>query len=188
MYFDPLSTLIVTSLINGAKIISEKAGKDSSAKYYRDNLKMYNDMLNGTIRGIRERSDIGLCPEVTLDQIKQHICSIRNVCSAIKCGYGDVAIEQDNQEYIINLLEKCVEQCHECEVRYANNPKRVEEYRKKVQSYENILNKANELKEKQTRANHEEQKIQKKTDEISSIILIVSCIILIVVLIGTLSL
>lgn len=187
MCFDPLSALILTSLINGVEIISEKMRRDSSDEYYRDALKMSNKLLNGTIRGIREKSGVELCPEITLDQIQGHIRASRNCCPAVRCGYGEITIDPDNQEYIINLLEKCAAQYREYEERYSKSTKLSETYRERAESYEKTIAEAKELKEKHAMKLKEEQIAQEKTDMYIVGILLVVIVAVILFIVSILS-
>lgn len=178
MYFDPLSTWLVTLIADGIIVTNEKFG-DSSAQsqYDQERIKQGNQWLNSDIRRVKEKYGL-FSPEMAYNQIQLHIKTTKNTL-AFKYANGQIMIDLDNQEYIILVLEACAK-------RY-NNDSPVEEHRKKAEWYKKAAIEARKRKEQYTK-NIEETYIEKrnvkeKQQSISNIYMIIGLIILIIFLI-----
>ena len=138
MYFDPLSSWLVSLLSSGIVLADEKSRGTSALEYDQKRIKQYNTMLNGDIRNVKKKYGLML-PETALKQIKIHITATKK-CFGFQYANGQIIIDLDNQEYIVELLQACERECR----KYDN----VEEYRKKAEWYRNKAAEAKRRKER----------------------------------------
>ena len=137
MFFDPISTWLVVLIADGMLIADEKCKSKSVAEIDRNRVKRCNEMLNGDIRRIKNKYGLILAEEA-YNQIKLHINVTKNSFS-FQYAHGQIVIDIDNQEYIIQVLEACAERYS----KYDN----VEEYHKKAEWYKNAAIEARRKKE-----------------------------------------
>ena len=72
MYFDPLSTCLVTLITDGTIVAGEKFGGSSAqSQYDQERIKQGNQWLNGDIRKVKEKYGLVL-PETAHEQIQCH--------------------------------------------------------------------------------------------------------------------
>ncbi len=106
MFFDPVSTWLVTVLVNGATAAKEKWGDVGLTEYEKECVAQRNQFLNDFIR--REKKSFGLaCPDDTLGDIKRYIDRNFTNSYLFEPGRGQIVIKLDNQDYIIELLDAC---------------------------------------------------------------------------------
>lgn len=174
MYFDPLSTWLVVLIADGINLAGEKIGVSSAqSEYDRERIKRGNEWLNADIRRIKK--DYGLIlPEMAYEQIQLHIKTTKNSL-AFKYTDGQIVIDLDNQEYIIEVLEECAKRFSKYEA--------VEEYRKKSEWYKNATAEARRRKEiyvKEAEATRiKEKQEREKAQTMSNIYLVVGLLIIV---------
>lgn len=180
MYFDPLSAWLVTLIVNGILIADENSGGRKISEYKQDEIKRINNHLNADIRSIKEKYGLRLS-ELAYKQIELHIKIIKNSYSFKSTG-GQIIIDLDNQEYIINILEECAKNFSQYESK---------EYREKAEWYKNAAIEARQRKElyaKKLEVNRMMEAKQKEINQtLSNVCLIVGAIIFTVFIIFLLS-
>ena len=171
MYFDPLSTWLVTLVADGIIVAGEKFdGGSSQAQYDQARIKQGNEWLNGDIKRVKEKYGLVL-PEAAYEQIQRHIKATKNLL-VFKHTDAPIVIDLDNQEYIIELLEACSKL-------YSNYS--YEEAQTKTQWYKNAAIEARKRKEQyaikieQTRIKESEEKEKQQT--MSNIYLVIGLVL-----------
>ena len=171
MYFDPLSAWLVSLIADGIIIADEKTRGGSASEYEEKRIQQGNAMLNGDIRRIKAKYGYDL-PEMALDQVKLHIRVTQNSFPFQK-AYGRIVIDLDNQDYIIELLEKCADSY----LPYTS----VDQFRQKVETYRNEAAEAKRRRAIHAKALEEAQAREAKQREhdqtMSNIYLVVGLII-----------
>lgn len=182
MYFDPISAWLVALLFDGSEIILEQTrGNTVVDDFYRDRIQRRNRSLNSDIRRVRAKYEL-IAPEHALNQIQRHI---RISKIDIPSQYGDdvICIEQDNQEYIIALLESCVDSYHK-DLQKAlsfNQTKTANEYKEKIQSYQKVIANVREYQKHQTEKQKAALIKREKEKQIENTIKIILIVIALVI-------
>ncbi len=170
MYFDPLSAWLVALIADGIVVAGERSRGGSVSEYDQKRVKQANEMLNGDIRRVKDKYGLSL-PEMAYEQIQLHIRVTKNSFS-FQYAHGQIAIDLDNQEYIIALLEACSKWYSKYSYDEAN---------KKTEWYKNVAIEARRRKElyakelEETRIREEKQR--EKDQAMSNIYLVVGLII-----------
>lgn len=171
MYFDPLSAWLVSLIANGIVIAGEKSKGGSIAEYHQKNIQQSNRMLNANIRRIKEKHGLVLA-ESAFEKIQLHIRTVTKSYS-FQAANGQIVLDLDNQEYIIDLLEECA--------KYFSQYKSVEKYRQKAEWYKNAAIEAKLRKEQYAKelevTRLKEAKQREKEQTMSNIYLIIGLII-----------
>lgn len=165
MYFDPISAWLVALLFDGTEIIFEQArGKTVVDDFYRDRIESRNRSLNSDIRRVRAKYEL-IAPEYTLNLIQRHVCLCKKDIPP-QYGVDVICIAQDNQEYIIALLESCVASYYEDEQKALsfNQTNMAGEYRTKIQSYQKVIANVREYQKHQAEK-HEATLIKKEKEK-----------------------
>ena len=159
MYFDPLSAWLVALIADGLVIAGEKCGSGSAqADWDRERIIQGNKWLNNDIRNIK--SKYGLDSSImAYEKIQMRIRTTKNSI-AFKYANGEIAIDPDNQEYIITLLETCAKHYS----RYT-----FEEAKRKAEWYSNAAIEARRRKE-QFVAKIEENRIKEEKETLHSLL------------------
>ena len=172
MYFDPISAWLVALLFDGAEVLAEKSRGGSIAEYHKERIVQLNRNLNGSIRRERQKYELDL-PEMALERIQLHIRTAKRSFE-FQQGNAEIIIDSDNQDYIIALLEACVDKYHEYEKKYSYSAKAVEEYRTKAASYQEVIAKTKLEKEMRAKEEAEAKLKQEKERESTSIMTILA--------------
>lgn len=155
MYFEPISAWLVALIADGIILIDEKSRGPTVTEYNQKHVKQSNEILNNNIRRVRKDYGLGL-PEMAFEKIKLHIQTTQKDFS-FRYAHGQILIDLDNQDYIIELLEAC-------EKRFSQHSI-VEEYRKKAEWYKSAANEAKRRKEEYIKKCEEERILNEKTQE-----------------------
>lgn len=105
-FFDPLTSWITVLIADGIMVADEKCKGPSKSELDRKHVKQSNDMLNADIRRIKEKYGLVLA-DMAYDQIQLHI-KITREGTLFQLANGQIELTPENQDYIIEVLEKCV--------------------------------------------------------------------------------
>ena len=184
MYFDPISAWLVALLFDGAEIIAERTkGGTVIEEYNRERIESRTRSLNSDIRRMKAKCEL-IMPEYTLNQIQRHIYLIKKDLQ-FQQGNGEITIDPDNQDYIIALLESCVETYHKDEERALtlNQSELAKKYRAKIESYQKVITDTRELKERQIKEREESRIRKEKQNENTGKVIILGVIIVVLIII-----
>lgn len=181
MYFDPISAWLVALLFDGAEVLAEQTRGGTIAEYHKERIAQLNRNLNGSIRRERKKYELAV-PEMELERIQLHI-RIAKKSFEFQQGNGEIIIDPDNQDYIIALLEACVDKCHEYEKKSSYSAKAVEEYRTKAASYQEVIAKAKLEREKRAKAEAEAKLKQEKEHENTNVMTLFAILAVIIIVI-----
>lgn len=171
MFFDPVSTWLVVLIADGILVSDERIKSKDVKELDQKHVKQSNIFLNAQIRKIKEKYGLTLAEEA-FNQIKLQINTTKNSFS-FQYAHGQIVIDSDNQEYIIQVLEACSERY----IKYDS----VEEYRQKAEWYKTAAVEARKKKEQYvkelevTRA--EDEKRKEKERALSVMYLVVGLVI-----------
>lgn len=168
MYFDPLSAWLVALIADGT-VASGGRRNGSTSEHHQKYIKLSNETLNQDIRRLRQASGL-TSPETTYDQIKLLVQQTRNDPS-FQCAHGHIIIAQDNQEYIINLLEACSKW-------YSKYPDA--ESKNKANRYKRAAKEAREIAKNLEETRLREEAKEKRTTLIFLVAAIISVILIII--------
>lgn len=137
MYFDPVSGWLVALLVDGAVMLSEQTHGKQGKEFVRNEIENNNKLLNNDIRRIKDKYGF-ISSERQLKEVQRRINNA-NSSLAVEIWGGQIHIDSDNQDYIIELLEACIKQYYDNELKWSDSPKLKEEYRAKIEEYEKVL-------------------------------------------------
>ena len=117
MYFDPLTTWIVSLLANGSVLSGEYVSNAEVTRYYKNKVKESNIRLNSELRRLLlNRSSLA---DFQVSRIRHFLEYYKN---RFEYRYGAVELAPDVQELMINLFRKYVSEHKEilkkCEETY----------------------------------------------------------------------
>lgn len=136
MYFDPISTWLVSLIADGIVVAGNKGKCFSVTEYEQKRINEANASLNANIRRIKDKYGLVLA-EAAYKQIQMHIQSTLNTISFHNM-HGQINIDLDNQEYIIDIFDECAKRYSQYES--------VEKYQKKAEWYRKAASEAREKK------------------------------------------
>lgn len=176
MYFDPLSAWLVSLVSNGIVVSGEKSLGGNTADYHQKRINQSNDMLNGDIRRIKNKYGLS-SPEIAYEQIQLHI-SVTKKSFSFQSANGQIVIDIDNQEYIIEILEECA--------KFYSQYESLEEYRTKAEWFKKAATEARRRKEQYAKVLEEnrirEAKEKEKEQTMTNIYVVVGFLIIFVFL------
>lgn len=168
MYFDPLSAWLVALIADGV-VASGGRHNSSMSEHHQKYVKLSNETLNQDIRRLRQERGF-TSPETTYEQIKLLVQQTRNDPS-FQCARGHIIIAQDNQEYMINLLEACAEW-------YSKYPDA--ESKNKANRYKRAAKEAREIAKNLEETRIREEAKEKRTTLILLVVAIISLIFIMI--------
>lgn len=177
MYFDPLSTWLVVLIANGINLASEKCGGNvAQTVYEHECATKVNEWLNKELRWIKKKHGVRNA-NWAFDEV--HQCITRASKSyPFNCSRGEIIIELDNQDYLIELLEECAKQYTNRRIKFY-----LSEEGKDAEWYKNAAIEARRLRTKYLHETRLKEEQQKKNEAIGCGFLIVLSFAFIVLLV-----
>lgn len=174
MYFDPLSTWLVVLIADGIILFNEKTKSKAAVEYSQKVVKQNNSILNAQIRRIREQYGLNY-PEEAYKKIKRQINAIQRSWS-FQYAHGQIIIDIDNQDYIIDILEACSKYCN-------GKGEIYEEYRQRAEWYKNAASEAKKRKSLYVEELEEIHRQKEKERTMSNIYLVIGLFVFVVFII-----
>lgn len=108
MFFDPISTWLVSLIADGSIVSSENYSSRPDSEYTKERIKTINGEMNAQIRNIKKKYGTNL-PTLAYEAVQIQTTAARN--SLISWGIGEYNIKftEESMDYLIDLFEACAE-------------------------------------------------------------------------------